>query len=460
MNRYLQYKHVELPWLSEIPAHWDIVRNKNVFSEIKDTVGEDSASHTLLSLTLKGIIPRDLESGKGKFPKDFDAYKIVKKGNMAFCLFDIDETPRTVGLSEYDGMLTGAYTILQVRNVNPRFSYYYYLALDNIKALRPLYSGLRKTINVGTFLGTKFPLPPRDEQDQIVRFLNWKVSGVNKLINIKRKEIERLEELKNNIVTKCVTKGLNNSVQLKYSGEEWIGNIPEHWTTVQIRRVFTVILGKMLATILSSDEDTYEEYVCAKDVHFNGVDLSALKKMWFSPIEKKQYKIKSGDLLIVEGGAGAGNAALVADLNDRIVYVQNSIHIVRSKSQQALNKYLCYWIGSLVKRGYMKYICSVATIPHYTKDKVLSTIMPLAPIEEQIKIVAFLDRKCQELDDIISFNNQQIRSLQEFKTRLISDTVTGKIDVRSIKIPEYEYVEEVDRALENAEGPENKPEEI
>ena len=106
MNRYLQYKHIELPWLSEIPAHWDIVRNKNVFSEIKDTVGEDSASYTLLSLTLKGIIPRDLESGKGKFPKDFDTYKIVRKGNMAFCLFDIDETPRTVGLSEYDGMLT------------------------------------------------------------------------------------------------------------------------------------------------------------------------------------------------------------------------------------------------------------------------------------------------------------------------------------------------------------------
>ncbi|MDE6441770.1 MAG: restriction endonuclease subunit S, partial [Clostridia bacterium] len=123
MKPYPSYKTIELPWLHNIPSHWGILRNKNIFTEMKNEVGENSAQYTLLSLTLNGIIPRDIESGKGKFPEKFDKYKIVKKGYMAFCLFDIDETPRTVGLSSFDGMLTGAYTIMQVKNINPQYAF-------------------------------------------------------------------------------------------------------------------------------------------------------------------------------------------------------------------------------------------------------------------------------------------------------------------------------------------------
>lgn len=109
MKAYSEYKAMNLPWLKAIPAHWEIRRNKNVFTEMKEEVGEHSSEYTLLSLTLNGIIPRDMDAG-GKFPSDFGKYKVVKKGYMAFCLFDVDETPRTVGLSNFDGMLTGAYT--------------------------------------------------------------------------------------------------------------------------------------------------------------------------------------------------------------------------------------------------------------------------------------------------------------------------------------------------------------
>lgn len=182
MSAYAEYQKINLPWLKAIPAHWEVRRNKNIFTEQKEIVGEKSSDYTLLSLTLSGIVPRDMDGG-GKFPESFDKYKIVRNGDMAFCLFDIDETPRTVGLSGHDGMLTGAYTIMHVSNINSRFIYYYYLALDNGKMLKPLYSGLRKTININTFQSTKVPVPPRGEQDQIVRFLDWKVSSINKLIS-------------------------------------------------------------------------------------------------------------------------------------------------------------------------------------------------------------------------------------------------------------------------------------
>ena len=119
----------------------------------------------------------------------------------------------------------------------------------------------------------------------------------------------------------------------------------------------------MLSPNPSNSDDSLEEYVCAKDVHFHGVDLTNLKRMWFSCQEKKQYKLQDGDLLIVEGGAGAGNSAIVSIPPCRDVYIQNSIHIVRAKKGVATNEFICYWLTSLVSRGYMKNICSVGRVP-------------------------------------------------------------------------------------------------
>ena len=237
MKPYPDYFITPLPWLPNIPAHWELVRNKNIFEETKDVVGDDIDAYPLLSLTTKGIILRDVASGKGKFPKDFNTYKIVKPGDMAFCLFDIDETPRTVGLSQYNGMLTGAYTIFHVANINPHYAYYYYLSLDNVKAMRPLYSGLRKTINTGTFLSCKLPLPPRPEQDQIVRFLDWKVSSINKLINIKCNEIKELGTLKQSMISYAITHGLTSNIPMKFSGIKWLGDIPAHWQIMKLRQI-------------------------------------------------------------------------------------------------------------------------------------------------------------------------------------------------------------------------------
>ena len=205
LDQNVETKPSGVKWLGDIPAHWHLVRNKTIFQETKETVGSNATEYPLLSLTTKGIIFRDVLSGKGKYPKDFNTYKIVQKGDIVFCLFDIDETPRTVGLSEYDGMLTGAYTIFHIRNINNRYVYYYYLSLDNVKALRPLYSGLRKTINTNTFLGIKTPFPPLDEQEDIVRFLDKKVLGINHLIDIKTKEILAFEEMKNSFIADVVT---------------------------------------------------------------------------------------------------------------------------------------------------------------------------------------------------------------------------------------------------------------
>ena len=140
--------------------------------------------------------------------------------------------------------------------------------------------------------------------------------------------------------------------------------------------------------------------------------------------------------------------------------VQNSIHIVRPKSNRATTKFLAYWMRSMVKRNYMTFVCSVATIPHYTKDKVMSTVMPLPPENEQKEIVRYLDNECEKINNLITKKHSQIETLQELKNSLISDIVTGKIDVRNITVPEYEHVDDiVDDDSENNEETETDGEE-
>ena len=193
------------------PASWKIVRNKSFMSLTGVKVGNRADEYVLLSLTTKGIIVRDLESGKGKFPKDFDTYQFVRKGELVFCLFDIDETPRTVGLVDTEGMLTGAYTALKVNTeiALPEYIYNYYLCVDNIKALKPYYSGLRKTVRADKFLQIYIPLPPLDEQRAIVSYIEEKCQKIDSLTRELQSEIDYLKEYKQRLIADCVTGQIN-----------------------------------------------------------------------------------------------------------------------------------------------------------------------------------------------------------------------------------------------------------
>lgn len=193
------------------PAHWDYVRNKACLSLTGEKVGDRASDYTLLSLTTRGVIERDVESGKGKFPKDFDSYQIVKSNDLVFCLFDIDETPRTVGLVKKEGMLTGAYTAFCV-NANialPEYLYYYFLSVDEIKALKPYYSGLRKTVRADKFLQIYIPLPPLEEQKAIVEYINTRCQSIDSMISTLESEIAYLKEYKQSLIADAVTGAIN-----------------------------------------------------------------------------------------------------------------------------------------------------------------------------------------------------------------------------------------------------------
>ena len=398
---------------------------KHILKNKKEVVGKRSSQYDLLSLTLKGVIIRDMDNPEGKFPASFDTYQIVEPNDFIFCNFDNEETPRAVGLSQYKGMITGAYDVLYRNNplLSDKYLIYYFLYIDDSKRFKPLYKGLRKTVPFDSFMSYKIPVPSRGEQDAVVEYLDAATSKIDEAIAQQQKMIDLLNERKQIIINNAVTKGLDPNVKMKPSGIDWIGDIPEHWELSQLKKVAKIILGKML----SREQGNVYPYLCAKDVHYGSVDVSDLKSMNFSEIEKQMYEVRNGDMLIVEGGAGAGGCAIF-ECKGTGIYIQNSIMIVRGNTMM-LNGYICYMIQSMNQRGYVEYICNKATIPHFTKEKVGSVIIPIPPKEEQETIVKHVTKRIKPIDDNIIARNKQISLLQERKQIIINDVVTGKVKV-------------------------------
>jgi type I restriction enzyme, S subunit len=195
-----------IDWIGQIPAHWQQLANKHIFRLRKTLVGKRSSEYELLSLTLRGVIKRDMENPEGKFPAEFDTYQEVSPGDFVFCHFDVEETPRTVGLSEFFGMITGAYTVYSVADgVDPRFLLHFYICADTDKKMRSLYKGLRNTIPKEAFGAFKTPLPPIEEQREIVAKIDEASRKIEDAIAIKEDQIAALKEYKTSLINAAVT---------------------------------------------------------------------------------------------------------------------------------------------------------------------------------------------------------------------------------------------------------------
>ena len=213
--------------------------------------------------------------------------------------------------------------------------------------------------------------------------------------------------------------------QMKDSGVEWIGQIPEEWHVSKIKNVYIVILGKMLSPSQTQKDQTLENYLCAANIKWSGVDTSIQKQMWFSESDKAEYKLHEGDILIMEGGLAGTSCKYRGEMAP--CFIQNSVHCCRAKSNYS-NQFLYYWMNVVYNSKYIENICNKATIQHYTKEKVMNTPFLICSSLEQEKIVSYLDRKCAQIDAIISKQQQIIEKLKEYKLSVITEAVTKGLD--------------------------------
>lgn len=193
-------------WLGDIPSSWDTAPLRVFLKQRRSVVGAASAQTRLLSLTLNGVIERDMDNPTGKIPATFDTYQKVSNGDMVFCLFDIDETPRTVGLATSDGMITSAYCVLEPSSdLWANYLYYLFLHVDAHKRLKTFYKGMRKTIRPSAFLSIPVPRPPEHVAADIVRHLDEATARIDLLISKTERSIELLREHRAALITAAVT---------------------------------------------------------------------------------------------------------------------------------------------------------------------------------------------------------------------------------------------------------------
>lgn len=420
MKKYEHYKNSGVEWLGEIPEHWEALSNKFIFKLNKNLVGKKSSEYDLLSLTLNGVIKRDMENPQGKFPAEFDTYQEVKKGDFIFCLFDVEETPRTVGLSDFDGMITGAYTVMQVnKNFDNSFLYYFYLNLDAGKRMKPLYTGLRNTISKDNFFSFKTFVPPINEQTVIANFLDDKTTKIDQAIAIKQKQIELLKERRQILIHKAVTRGLNDNVKLKDSGVEWIGEIPEHWEVKRLKYVFQIlkrISGEFGNSVLSITQ----KGIKVKDTESGAGQLS-MDYSKYQFVYKGDFAMNHMDLLTGYVDISKYDGVISPDYRVFDLIEKNS-----NKVYMLLLLQLCYKNKVFYAHGQG---VSMLGRWRFPSDNFNNFLFPIPPKEEQTEIAEFIKTATTKIATAISLKEQEIEKLKEYKMSLIDRVVSGKVKV-------------------------------
>ncbi|KEO72232.1 restriction endonuclease subunit S [Anditalea andensis] len=401
--KYPAYKDSGVEWLGEIPEHWDTLANKYIFILKKNLVGKKSGDFVLLSLTLNGLIKRDMVNPQGKFPAEYNTYQEVKKGDFVFCLFDVEETPRTVGLSNYDGMITGAYTVMKPNdNFDKGFLYYFYLNLDADKRLKPLYTGLRNTISKENFFSFRTFVPPKNEQTAIAQFLDRKTAQIDKAIAIKEKQIVLLKERRQILIHQAVTRGLNPDVPIKDSGVEWIGEIPEHWEVKALKHIAYLQSGETI----SAEKFIEEGFPVFGGNGFRGYTTT--------------FTNEGEYVLIGRQGALCGN---VNYAKGKFFASEHAIVVYPLQNQST------YWLGETIKQAEFNRLSQSAAQPGIAVSVIKNVLFPYPPREEQTEMACFLKLMTEKTEVVISCKKNEIEKLKEYKVSLINSAVTGKIKV-------------------------------
>lgn len=449
----MSYSKDNLAWLGTIPDHWQVSKLRQILSPFSEKNHPDMP---LLSVVReKGVIIRNVESKEGNHnyvPDDLSNYKLVKKGQ--FTMNKMKAWQGSYGVSKYDGIVSPAYFVFDLKcDINRDF----FNAAIRSKAYVNYFGQASDGIRVGQWdlsmaRMKDIPLlvPPREEQDQIVRFLDWKVSNINKLIRIRKRQIEELEAIKRSSIGYLVM-GQAQSIPQRDTEVNWVKTIPAHWnekTLIQVAEEQQIknagmvednLLSLSYGKIINKDINTTDGLLPSSFEGYQIVhDGNIILRL--TDLQNDHKSLRTG-LVTQTGIITSAYTCLKVRHNILPEYLQLQLHVAD----------LCkvfYGMGGGVRQSI-----------GFTEIRKLVIAIP--PDEEQQYILDRVHGIEKPINCAIQNIRDIIAGLEDLKTRLISDAVTGKIDVRGIEIPKYEFVDEdIDNADENPEqGADEPPEE-
>lgn len=414
-----EMKDSGIGWVHNIPSSWDVIKGKYAFTNKKSVVGAKVDDYDRLALTLNGVIKRSKDDNEGLQPDKFDTYQILKKDELVFKLIDLKNISTSrVGLSPYIGIVSPAYIILKSKKeIYPAFAEKYYLMMWMNQVFNNLGdAGVRSSLNSTELLEIQLPIPPYIEQQHIANFLDIQCNKIDDLMSDVQSQIEILEDYKKSVISEAVTKGLNPNVELKDSGTNYIGIIPSHWNADKGKYFL-----RYVQKLVKEDDDVI---TCFRD---GEVTLRSNRREDGFTISEKEIGYQGIDVgdLIVHGMDGFAGAIGISDSRGKASPVLNILETQYNK------RYYMYFLRNMAYRGV--FIALSTGIRVRTCDtnwgKLREIVYAIPPKDEQDLIAEYIDRKCAEIDSVISDKKEQLETLEEYKKSLIYEYVTGKKEV-------------------------------
>lgn len=414
-----EMKDSGIEWIGTIPNNWEVLPHKYVMHKEKN-ICEQYNGENIISLSMSGVHIRDLNAG-GKMPTSFDGYQFVEPNDLLLCLFDIDVTPRCVGLVKNYGLTSPAYSRFKV-HTGFVTAYYDYLLrmIDDRKIFVHLSKNLRSSLTETDFGAIKTIAPPLEEQHRIADFLDRKCAEIDNVLEKTRASIEEYKKLKQSVITQAVTKGIRGERQMKDSGIEWIGEIPIEWQLTKVKWLLherkehsqfgkeeplsmSQKQGIIPTRNMSSIPNMASSFVGAKLVHKGDLVFNKLKA------HLGVFSVSSYNGLVSPDYAVYYSSGL-AEMQLLQYLFKTDIYIVEFKKRST-------GVGAGLTRLYT--------------NELFAIYVGLPSKEEQNEICKYLNQKCAEIDTLISKKERLIAELEAYKKSLIYEYVTGKKEVAS-----------------------------
>jgi len=466
LRPYPEYKDTGLPWLGRVPAHWDVRRLRTILKQRNEKNNPVQTSQ-ILSLSIAHGVTLYSHEGRGgnRAKSDLSAYKIARVGDLV--LNSMNVVVGAVGLSRYTGAISPVYYALYPRSEDADIRYYdklfsntvfqrYLLIFGKGILIKEGVSGklntIRMKISPDDLKGIFLPVPSPDEQKAIADYLDANAVKVRRFIRNRRRLIEVLNEQKQAIINRAVTRGLDPNASLKPSGIDWLGDIPEHWEVVKLKRVARINPSRSEAFELRDSNDPVV-FLPMERVSVDGqVDQSerrSVREVW----QGFTY-FRRGDVVVAkitpcfENGKGA----CLTGLDTEIGFGTTEFIVLRPS--EAVSAEFLYQLTMLAEFRLLgvESMTGAAGQQRVSPDFVANFGVPVPPKHEQDRIVAYVEQKAAKFRALIDRARHEIDLIREYRTRLIADVVTGKVDVRGLAPDEPPSADEqIDEGIDDEE---------
>lgn len=455
-KRYEKYKDSGIAWIGEVPEHWSVKRLNDIGKYRKGPFGSalkvdsfiDKSDDAIKVYEQQNAIKKSAIIGasyisKKYFENNMKGFEVCANDIIVSCAGTIGELFVLPSNIE-KGIINQALMRMRMdcRYVNLSFFLYLFDILLRVESEQSSNGAAMKNIPPFDILKKiRIPLANISEQEQIAKYLDWKCGEVDRIVEVRERQIKLLAELRTSVISRAVTRGLNPNAPLKDSGIEWIGQIPEHWEVFPIKHLcrnekYSIKTGPFGTQLKgddlqeSGDVRVYNQknviYGCFDDVRFYVSNQKAERL--------KSFYTQPNDFLITSRGT-IGRAAIIP--NDFEMGILHPCLIaLRLSKYKVLNKWLLYFVNDTdcFKTG-IQLASNATTIEVIYTETLKNTPVAIPSITEQQQIADYLDKKTAEIDSTINKFKVQIDKLKEYRQALITEVVTGKIDVRGIEIP-------------------------